>query len=191
MPKLGLRKYLSQNRGTCGDDVETACGPVSLANSLVLRASSMATPNLPGILLLASTPALGRLCDRGGISPEELCALSATVGLPYGLHARVCEPCEVSELEAGDLMYVSSIALKNAQGAVQFEDAQYDSHIVMVERIEATTIVVINPDCRKCGSGYRHDVWGRMRISVSDVDNVWKSTRIDGTHTCKAAVLLR
>jgi hypothetical protein len=184
--------YFSQNRETCGDGVETACGPVSLANSLLtLRASSMPPPSLPDIICLASTPTLGRLRDSFGIGPEELCALSAKAGMTYGLHARVVEPCDVSELEAGDLMYVSSIALKNAQGCVQFEDAKTDSHIVMVERIEPNTITVINPDCRRCGHGFQNNKWGRMHISKYDVDKVWMSTRGNGTHTCKAAVLLR
>ena len=69
-------------------------------------------------------------------------------------------------------MYVSSIALKNAQGGVQYEDAEYDSHVVMVESIESTGIVVINPDCRKSGRGFRHDIWGRMRISHLHLDKV-------------------
>ena len=88
-------------------------------------------------------------------------------------------------------MYVNSIALKNAQGGVQFEDAKYDSHIVMVESIESTSIVVINPDCRRSGSGFRHDLWGRMRISQLHLAKVWMSTREGGTRTCKASVLLR
>ena len=88
-------------------------------------------------------------------------------------------------------MYVSSIALKNAQGGVQFEDSNTDSHIVMVERIEPTAIIVINPDCRRRGNGFQHNIWGRMHISKSDVDKVWMSTRGDGAHTCKAAVLFR
>ena len=188
------RKYFSQNRETCGDDVDKACGPVSLANSLVLKASSMWSPCLPGHMLdMASAPPLHhrRLRDRPGINPYELCALSAAAGQSDGLQATLREPCKLSELEPGDLMYVNSIALKNAQGGVQFEDAMHDSHIVMVESIDSTSIIVINPDCRRSGSGFRHDLWGRMRIAHAHLDQVWMTTRVDGTRTSKAAVLLR
>jgi hypothetical protein len=189
--KLSLR-YFSQDRASCGDDVDKACGAVSLANSLMLRADrplELSTPE--SIIHMSSQLPLGRLRDRFGISPDELCALSVLAGQSYELQASLCEPCRVSQLAAGDLMYVNSIALKNAQGGVQFLDAENDSHIVMVESVDPTGIVVINPDCRKCGSGFRHDIWGRMHISQMHLDKVWMSIRSDGTCTRRAAVLLR
>jgi hypothetical protein len=188
-------KYFSQDPTSCGDDVETACGPVSLANSLVGRAcpGRIVTPARFIHIAFSTRPDLGRLRDRLGMSPSELCALSAIVGQSHGLQAKLREPCSVEELARGDLMYVKSVALKNAQGGVQFEAAEYDSHIVMVESFERNAIVVINPDCRKSGRGFRHDGFGRMRIPLVPelLNEVWCSLRRDGIKTTRAAVLLR
>ena len=86
-------------------------------------------------------------------------------------------------------MYVGSIPLKNCQGGAQYELADVDSHIVAVERITPTGIVVISPDCRRCGRGFRHDSWGRFKLSFPQVEAVWKTVRHDGSRTVKAAVV--
>ena len=183
--------YFSQNKDSCGEDVEKACGPVSLANSLKYRAKEGKDTTPKEIIYLASGSHAGPLRDRPGLSPHELCALGTTVGQAHGITAMLSHPCKASELAAGDLMYVGSIPLKNAQGGVQYENAEFDSHIVMVERIEPECVIVIDPDCRKCGTGFRHDKWGRMRIPFVELDTVWMTTRNDQTKTKRAAVLLR
>jgi len=190
------RNYFSQDWDTCGEAIEIASGPVSLANSLMWRVGygGMRTPL--SLIHLAWGAFLPR--EAVGLSPVELCALSAIAARPYGLRAQVCEPCDDKQLAAGDMIYVNSIAMKNGhnQGrgsGVQYEDAEPNSHIVMVETITPTTIYVINPDCR--GGGYRGsfraDIWGRMLIHRNDLDKIWNCTRSDGTRLCRAAVLLR
>jgi hypothetical protein len=183
--------YFSQNKDSCGEDVEKACGPVSLANSLKYRAKEGKYTTPKEVINLASESLAGPLRERPGLSPHELCALGTIVGQAHGITAMLSHPCKASELAAGDLMYVGSIPLKNAQGGVQYENAEFDSHIVMVERIEPECVIVINPDCRKCGTGFRHDKWGRMRIPFVELDTVWTTTRNDQTKTKRAAVLLR
>jgi hypothetical protein len=188
--------FFSQNEVSCGADVETACGPVSLANALLLHSSTSMPPpslythiSLTEVLRLASTPPLLKLSERLGISGDELCALGNLVATPYGLQAEFIQHCTLSQLNPGDLIYVGSIPLKNAQGGVQFEEADYDSHVVMVEATQPDAVVVINPDCRRSGRGFMHNNYGRMVLPASSLDKVWMTTRADGTRTCKAAVL--
>jgi hypothetical protein len=88
-------------------------------------------------------------------------------------------------------MYVKSIPLLNAQGGVAYEDAEQDSHVVMVEAIQPDgVIVVINPDRRRSGKGFTADKWGRMTIGPDQLADVWCTTRVDGTHTKFAAVAI-
>jgi hypothetical protein len=184
-------EYFSQNSDACGDAVDKACGAVSLANSLKYRALEGKDTTPKEIIYRASRPPAGPLRDRPGLSPDELCALATAVGQTHGMTAMLSQPCKVSDLAAGDLMYVGSIPLKNAQGGNEYEDAEFDSHIVMVESMEPQCVVVVNPDCRKCGAGFRHNIWGRMRIPLAQLETVWMTTRSDGTTTTRAAVLLR
>jgi large subunit ribosomal protein L40e len=182
------RCYYSQNNESCGP-LKNACGAISLANSLAFRGCSNPLVTPERIINIAF--ALNLFRDGHGISPGELFALSATAGHPHGLQAKLVEPAKVTELMPGDLIYVGSIPLINAQGGQQYENAEHDSHIVMVESNGLAGLVVINPDCKKAGKQIRLGKWGRMLISPEHLDKVWMSNRHDGTHTRRAAVQLR
>jgi len=180
-----MPSYFSQDADTCGsDNVDYACGAVSLANSLLLRGVSKSPKE---ILTELPRPSIA---ERGGLLPEELCELSGAC-FGDGTHVTVASPCLAHQLRPGDLMYVSSVVLKNIQGGCQYEESPMDSHIVMVERITAKHITVINPDCRVYGRGFKHYTWGRMHIKKEHLPQVWKTTRADGHKTTRAAVLLR
>ena len=183
------QKFYSQNEETCGRDVDAACGVVSLANALILlEAPHHKSPEQ--IIQALSSLSDKSLAEMKGISPVEMLQLCNTVGRSMGYQAVLEHPCAMSRLSVGTIMYVDSIALKNCQGDIQFESAAFDSHIVTVESINATEIVLISPDCRRSGRGFRHDIWGRMKLRVTQLDEVWKTTRQDGLKTEKAAVFL-
>ena len=176
--------YFSQDVKTCGsDNVDYACGVVSLANSLLLRGVSRS----PKEILKELPPP--SLAERGGLRPEEICALVACCD--DGTEATVASPCLVHQLRPGDLMYVSSVVLKNIQGGCEYEESPVDAHIVMVERSTPKGITVINPDCRKYGRGFKHYTCGRMCIATGNLRQVWKTRGTSGLETTRAAVLLR
>ncbi len=59
----------------------------------------------------------------------------------------------------------------------------------MVEAIKPDgVIVVINPDRRRCGKGFTTDKWGRMTIAPGQLADVWRTSRVNGTHTSCAVV---
>ena len=132
------------------------------------------------------------LDQRMGVPPTVLRQLASDFGKAFGIEAELVEPCAFERLEAGDLLYISSVGLINVQeGGDEFEAAEFDSHIVVVERVTRTSLTVINPDCKQVGSGFTYDSWGRMKIPASKLDSIWKTTRSDGVTTDRAAVLLR
>ena len=175
--------FFSQDKQTCGDDVEWACGAVSLANSFVLRGIRQVSPM--SIIQCVKSPTLK---ERRGLAPSELCALATSFVKSTGLVGTLQHPCSVGDVRPGDLIYVSSIALKNSQGLAQYEDSIIDSHVVLVERVSREGVVVINPDCRNKGRSFQHDVWGRMVIPYDKLESVWRSVRVDGSVTLRAAV---
>jgi len=177
--------YFHQDVPTCGLDVGRACGCVSLANSITL----MGFPRIAPAVIIATAKALSAF-DSSGLSPESLHRLCARMGDLHGFTADLLHPCSVGALAPGMLMYVRSIALLNAQGGTMYEDADHDSHIVMVESVDGD-IVVINPDRRRSGGGFVADRWGRMTIATGQLGDVWCSSRADGTHTSCAAVAIR
>ena len=177
--------YFSQSVDECGPEVEVACGPVSLANAMGLLVAGVTTS--PRQIIDATLPGI---CASGGTSPEQLLRAAIHMGNKVGITAELRHPCTWNALSAGDILYVRSVALKNAQHGVQFEESPQDSHIVMVEAVVDGALVVINPDCRRCGKGFRHDVWGRMLIPKDSLEAVWQSTRPDGSDTKRAAVIL-
>ena len=68
------RNYFSQNKLTCGEAIEIACGPVSVANSLIWRGvwfGGILTPL--NLIHLAWGVSLPR--EAVGLSPVELCEL--------------------------------------------------------------------------------------------------------------------
>ena len=177
--------YFSQDVETCvSDNVDYACGLVSLANSLLLLRGVSRSPQ--EILKELPPPSLA---VRRGLPPEEICALVACCD--DGIDATVASPCLVHQLRPGDLMFVSSVVLKNIQGGCQYEESPADTHIVMVERSTPKGITVINPDCRKYGRGFKHHTCGRMCITKGNLRHVWKTTGTGGHNTIRAAVLLR
>ena len=182
--------YFAQTEGTCGSDMEAACGAVSLSNALLLHDPPLCVSPakvINAVFFFSSKP----LVSMGGLTPAELVMLADTVGGPSGVCAEVVQPCPVSRLVPGCLMYVASIPLKNYQGGAQYELAPADSHIVTVERITSTGLVVISPDCKRCGKGFRHDTWGRFVLPFTHLAEVWKTSRHDGAHTVQAAVFLK
>jgi hypothetical protein len=185
--------YYSQDERACGEDVEWACGPVTLANSLILLGLASYHHQVPPssiIQRVKSGKGPKEVKKRVGMAPYELRDLAMLFVEPE-LVATLQHPCSVDDLRRGDLIYVNSIALKNAQGGVQYEDSVVDSHIVLVERVSSEGVFVINPDCRRSGTGFQHNKWGRMVIKIDLLEQVWQSTREDGSTTVRAAVLLR
>ena len=181
-----MPEFYSQDERTCGSlYVDVACGPVSLANSLKLLGYHVVVEE---VCRAVEEPSLNR---RIGLHPTALRELACKVGSRFGIEATLVEPCTYQELRPGDLIYLNSVGLKNLQGGYQYVDAEFDSHIVMVERATAEYLKVINPDCRQVGDDFHHDVWGRMHIAASDLDTIWKTSRVDGMTTKKVAVLLR
>ena len=134
--------------------------------------------------------ALPAILDDAGCPPAKLLRAATQLGKPLGLTARLDHPCTRGALRRGSIMFVRGVALKNAQGVNQYEDALQDSHVVVVEEVLATGLVVINPDCRQCGRGFTHDRWGRMCIPHAKLDEVWQSTRPDASTTKRAAIIL-
>ena len=181
--------YFSQDALTCGDHVEVACGPVSLTNSMVFLQGGERRVNPKSIINMADATSLHRC---GGMSPDKLRGVCVNVCKSLGMSVRVVlhHPCDSTNLMPGSLMYVGGVNLKNAQGGVQYELPTIDSHIVMLESVGLTGLVVINPDCRKRGNGFEHGVWGRMIIPHSHLDEVWQTTRPDKSRTLKAAVVI-
>ena len=148
-------QYHSQCELSCGSDVDYACGPISVCNFMALKCIPV-TP--AAIFACIESPPLS---DRKGLAPEELERLCQLMlkgpGRKLQCTATLRRKCNMDDLHPGDLMYISSVALLNAQGGNQYEeDSDWDSHIVMVETIDhgAAVITVINPDCRKCGRGF-------------------------------------
>ena len=135
-------RYYSQDVETCGEDrLDYACAAVSLANSLLIaNTSARASPR--EIMNLDPTAMRTK-----GTSPEELVSLARRVLDGDAQWAvRLRHPCTTTELTPGSLLYVDCIALKNAQGRCQYESADVNSHVVVVERISDDALVVINPD---------------------------------------------
>ena len=177
--------YYGQDKETCGHHVDVACGPVSLANSLLMRGHDVDPKELCNAVV---GPTLNH---RLGLRPTELRQLSKDAGINFGISAHLAEPCSFEVLQAGDLIYINSVGLKNLQGGYEYEASEYDSHIVVVEHVSRTSLTVINPDCKKVGKGFTHDSWGRMKIPAKKLDSIWSTTRSDGFTTKKAAVLIR
>ena len=182
--------YWSQCVTHCGDLVDKACGPVSLANMLVLmRVKGLSAVTPRRILKIAVNK---NLFDAGGLPPGSLQKLCEDVTSPSGLSAQFHELCRPSDIEAGTLLYVNASALMNVQeGAVQMLESTHDnSHIVMVESVMAdATLVVINPDRRRTKKGFTRDMWGRMYVPRVNLENVWRATRFDGTPVVRGAIL--
>ena len=182
--------YFSQDEETCGSLVDYACGPVSLANAFRILKLPVMTPES----IISRFDLKGfSLRKKKGMSPIELGELASALLPSHHWSVFTNESCTLEDLRPGDLIWVSSIELINAQSGIQFELSDTDSHIVVVEKIDTSTgtIIVINPDCRKKGKGFSYNKWGRMLIPEASIGSVWQSVRADGSSTDKAAVLLR
>ena len=174
-------RYYSQDVETCGARLDLACGAVSLANAMLLLGSKTPTPQE---VITRGTEL--KSFDMCGLSPSSLRDLCIFMCGPMGYTVELVHNCQ---LAPGMLMYVRSVALLNAQGGVQFEESEHDSHIVLVEAIsDDGTVVVINPDRRRNGNGFVSDMWGRMKISPAALGSVWQSARADGTYTVRTAI---
>ena len=131
--------------------------------------------------------------NEGGLSPEQLLAVGSLVAGTVDVHCELITHATVEQLRRGSILFVESVALKNAQNRQQYEDDPVsDSHLVMVEAIHADHLVVINPDTAldESGNGFKDKHHGRMQLPFSELENVWKSRRVGGTITTKAALVL-
>lgn len=180
--------YYSQDEATCKKYVDFACGPTSLANAFKIKRCGVNSPAPVAICEAILDPPLN---EREGLCPQLLRDLASKFGRFFGLEAELVEPCTYGQLEAGDLLYINSVGLKNIQGGHEFEAAEFDSHIVVVERVTKNHLMVINPDCKQVGRDFTHYVWGRMKIRSSELESIWSTSRSDGVNTERAAVILR
>ena len=180
------KAYASQCEASCGEMLEQACGPISLYNSLMIHGIDCTTST---IMADFKSVQVGR---GPGMSPEQLLAFA----LRTCPNASLVHPAKNSDLVPGAIIYVNSTELllscAKPSAAVASEekkpDEQWDSHIVTVESTSSIGVVVINPDARRCGRGFKYDLWGRMTIPWNQLDAVWQSTRHDKTATKRALV---
>ena len=181
-----MSAYISQSEDVCGGDrVDTACGPVSICN-----AGAILGLDLDITSALAVMKQVNPRLD--GLSPADLAAVTTRLMPREDWVIEAHHPADVSDLQAGALLHVRSVPLLNAQGGNQYEEPDQDTHIVVVESVSETgCVTVINPDRRKCGKGFRHDIWGRMIIHPDHLPGVWQSKRADGSLTTRAMTLPR
>ena len=187
--------YISQNESTCGEALWAGCGLVSLVNSLLFMDITSQSSGSREVYIWRSYK-IGQdleLFDENGLSPAGLKTLCANVCRTWGLTVTLHETCDDSDLCPGMLLFVSSVALLNAQDCgEQFEQEDVNSHIVMLESVEEAGLVVINPDRRKRrGGGFIEGKWGRMFIPVSSVTQVWQCVHQVGTTTTRCAISIR
>ena len=170
--------YWSQNKFTCIGDVEHGCGPCSLSNALI----AIGAPRLFSPLELCAIAWQESIYNDmvTGITPRQLVRL---IRAALSKKAVVISACASNRLKTGALMWVTSVGLKNLQGLCEFEEAnEPDTHIVLVENVTETEIIVINPDTRpttKCTRStnseclcFNDGKWGRMRIARKDLPRV-------------------
>lgn len=174
----GEYQYWSQNEETCSIDAEHGCGPCSLANALIIKKSAVASPL--DICFLARKEGIFRDSSTG-ITPRAFARLVHVL-----LEATPLVEIKSGggqELRPGCVLFVSSVGLKNAQGLCEFEGSvEHDGHIVVVENVTTSHVVVINPDTKptsKCARStetecrcFEDGKCGRMRISKDAIDAV-------------------
>lgn len=182
-----MPSFYSQDFANCGVDTDRACGVVSLVNALLMFGCGVIMPPIEIIKRITNPP----LSETDGLDPEALRDLCAQHCRRHRLHVTLRHPCTAMELQRGDLVYFSSVLLKNQQIGIEEEDNSIDSHIVTVESIGTQGVTVINPYNRNAGRGFRKNVWGRMFVPWDRLDSIWQTTRHDLSRTRKAAVLIR
>lgn len=187
--------YISQNENTCEDALWAGCGLVSLVNSLLFMDITSRSSREVHIWRCYKIGQDLELFDESGLSPAGLKTLCAKVCRTWGLTVTLHETCDDSDLCPGMLLFVSSVALLNAQDCgEQFEQEDVNSHIVMLESVQEAGLVVINPDRRirkRGGGGFIEGKWGRMFIPVSSVTQVWQCVHQLGTTTTRCAISIR
>ena len=180
--------YYSQNIANCGARrVDTSCGPVSVANSMLryYRYRHKVSPRK----IICNAIKL-KSYDQFGISPSSLRDLCKHM-FAKEFTVELVDNCTLRKLAPGMLMFVRSVALLNAQSDVQFENPEHDSLVVMVEAVwEDGTVVVINPDRRQEGEGkgFQSGMWGRMKIPPAFMKSVWQTAQADGSTTVQTAI---
>jgi hypothetical protein len=194
--ELGEReRYFSQNVEMCPYDFDIACGPVTLANALLLTHGIRAEPKR----LLDIARRIGIITT--GTSGLHLKALSR-IAL-YVVGARPLQQVTIRsvwDLKPGDIFLVNGVSLKNAHSKLHnmcnFEEAS-GNHFAMVEEVQKTHVTVINPDTRPCDEGclydaskpctcYKDGMWGRMTLTICDMTRLMGLNRPTGA---TAAVL--
>ena len=166
--------------------LDIGCGIVSIHNALVLLEVPMHISVVAGAFMMLKGGDL-----NGGLSPAELHDLVSMLlqHAPCGLQCILVEPATVQVLQPGSLIHVSGTALAHTCLPELFQEVPGpDSHIVMVESVEHSTITVINPDVGTSGGDQQ---WGRFVISHADLMRVWRTVRHDLSETCRAAVILQ
>jgi hypothetical protein len=171
-------KFFCQNATDCGEEYEYMCALVSLSNAHLILGMDVVTPrallNDAYQKKILHPPMLG-------IPPNILVALA------------ISQQAAVDSLQAGDVLYVSGVALLNVGLAPesQFELPDTDSHVVAVESIDVGSrqVTIINPDRRKAGrTGFMHGVSGRFVLTFQQLESVWQSVRSDGTSTSRCLI---
>lgn len=171
------------------------CGPVTLANALLLTHGIRVEPKR----LLDIARRIGIITS--GTSGVHLKALSR-IAL-YVVGARPLQQVTIRsvwDLKPGDILLVNGVSLKNAHSKLHnkcnFEEAS-GNHFVMVEEVQKTHLTVINPDTRPCDEGclydaskpctcYKDGIWGRMTLTICDMTRLMGLNRPTGA---TAAVL--
>ena len=162
--------YYSQNKQFCGDEVERACGPVALANSLLLLNQdssqvpcSQASLPTPGQIIFAvsNPPMKDKPLPGPRLEPWDLTHLAQAL-LPWPGRAVNRMAHDPMVFCPGDLVYVDRVRLLNCQGKTQYEEAKTSAQIVTVESTSPEGLTVINPGSRIWGRGFRRDMCGSM-----------------------------
>ena len=181
--------YYSQNKQFCGDAVEKACGPVSLANSLLLLNQdssqvpcSQASLPTPGQIIFAvsNPPMKDKPLPAPPLEPWDLTHLAQAL-LPWPGRAVNRMAHDPMVFCPGDLVYVDRVRLLNCQGKTQYEEAKTSAQIVTVESRSPEGLIVINPGSRIWGRGFRRDMCGSMFIPARQLRSVTHCTLADGT----------